>query len=97
MDRGLISSLAIPYCSNSLLYLDFSHGLPRFGAYDSCLVVTSVLSRFTHAFPCSKKITCEHPVKTLVEQWFEPYGAPKEVHSDKDVRICSITGRYKVF
>ena len=37
-DRGLISSLPIPYCANSLLYVDFIHGLPRFGGYDSCLV-----------------------------------------------------------
>ena len=36
-DRGLISSLPIPYCANSLLYADFIHGLPRFGGYDSCL------------------------------------------------------------
>ena len=34
-DRGLISSLPIPYCANSLLYVDFMHGLPRFGGYDS--------------------------------------------------------------
>ena len=33
-DRGLISSLPIPYCTNSLLYLDFIHSLPRFGRYD---------------------------------------------------------------
>ena len=39
-DRGLISSLPIPYCTNSLLYVDFIHGLPRFGGYESCLVVT---------------------------------------------------------
>ena len=31
----------------------------------------------------------------LVEQWFEPYGAPKQVHSDEDVRIRSDTGWYK--
>ena len=36
-DRGLISSLPIPYCANSLLYVDYIHGLPRFGGYDSCL------------------------------------------------------------
>ena len=94
-DRGLISSLPIPYCANSLLYVDFIHGLPRFGGYDSCLVVTCGLSRFTRVFPCSKKITGEQTVKMLVEQWFEPYGAPKQVHSDEDVRICSDTGWYK--
>ena len=94
-DRGLISSLPIPYCANSLLYVDFIHGLPRFGGYDSCLVVTCGLSRFTRVFPCNKKITGEHTVKMLVEQWFEPYGAPKQVHSDEDVRIRSDTGWYK--
>ena len=31
----------------------------------------------------------------LVEQLFEPYGAPKQVHSDEDVRIRSDTGWYK--
>ena len=94
-DRGLISSLPIPYCANSLLYVDYIHGLPRFGGYDSCLVVTCGLSRFTRVFPCNKKITGEQTVKMLVEQWFEPYGAPKQVHADEDVRIRSDTGWYK--
>ena len=31
----------------------------------------------------------------LVEQWSEPYGAPKQLHSDEDVRIRSDTGWYK--
>ena len=31
----------------------------------------------------------------LVEQWFEPYGAPKQVHSDEDVRIRSDGGENK--
>ena len=30
-DRGLISSLPIPYCTNCLLYVDFIHSPPRFG------------------------------------------------------------------
>ena len=94
-DRGLISSLPIPYCANSLLYVHFIHGLPRFGGYESCLVVTCGLSCFTRVFPCNKKITGEQTVKILVEQWFEPYGAPKQVHSDEDVRIRSDTGWYK--
>ena len=42
-----------------------------------------------------RKITGEQTVKMLVEQWFEPYGAPKQVHSDEDVRIRSDTGWYK--
>ena len=94
-DRGEVSSLPIPYCANSLLDVDFIHGLPKFGGYDSCLVVTCGLTRFTRAFPCNKKITGEQTVKTLVEQWFQHYGAPKEVRSEEDVRIRSDTGWYK--
>ena len=75
--------------------MDFIHGLPRFGGYDSCPMVTGGLFRFTHVFPCNEKITGEQIVKMLVEQWFEPYGAPKQVHSDEDVRIRSDIGWYK--
>ena len=94
-DRGLISSLPIPYCADSLPYVDFIHGLPRLGSYDSCLVVTRGLSRFTRVFPCNKKITGEQTVKMLVEEWFETYGAPKQGHSDEDVRIRSDAGWHK--
>ena len=81
-DRGVVSSMPIPYCANSLSYLDFIHGLPKFDGYDSCLVVTCGLTLVTRAFPCNKKITGEQAVSILVEQWFEHYGAPKEVHSE---------------
>ena len=94
-DRGLVFSLPIPYCANSLLYVDFIHGLPKFYGCDNCLVVTCGLTTFTRAFPCNKKITGEQTVKMLVDQWFKHYGAPKEVHSDEDVRIQSDTGWYK--
>ena len=93
--RGLISSLPIPHSTNPLLYVDFIHSLPRLGGYDSCLVVTCGLPRFTRVFPCSKKLKGEQTVKMLVEQWFEPYGAPKQVHSDEDVLIRRDTGWYK--
>ena len=94
-DRRLISSLPIPYCANSLLYVDLIHGVPRFGGYDSCLVVTCGLSPFTRVFPCSKKLRGEQTVQILVEQWFESYGTPKKVHSNEDLRIRSDTGWYK--
>ena len=46
-------------------------------------------------FPCSNKIKSEQTVKMFVEQWFAPCGAPKQVHSDEDVRMRSDTGWYK--
>ena len=61
-DRGQIFSLPIPYCTKSLLYVDFINGLPRFSGYDSCLVVTCGLSCFTRVVPCNKKITSEQTV-----------------------------------
>ena len=94
-DRGLICSVPIPYCTSSLLHVDFIHSLPRFGGYDSCLVVSFDLCRFTRVFPCNKKITGAQTVKMLVEHCFEPYAAPEQVHSDEDVRIRSDTGWYK--
>ena len=84
-DWAMVSSLPIPCCANSLLYVDFIHGLPQFGGYDSCLVVTCGLAHFSPAFPFNKRITGEQTVNILVEQWFEHYGAPKEGHSDEDV------------
>ena len=66
--RGLVSSLPIPYCANSSLYVNFIHGLPKFGGYDRCLVVTCGLAGFTPAVTCSKKITGEQTVKIWVEQ-----------------------------
>ena len=94
-DRGPVFSLPIDFCANSLLYMDFIHGLPKFGCYDSCLVVTCGLTRFSRALPCNKKVTGEQTVKGLVEQWVEQYGAPKEVHSDEDVCIRSDIGCHK--
>ena len=56
------ATLPIPCCASSLLYMDFIHGLPKFGGYDSCLVVTGGLTCFTLAFPCTQKITGEQTV-----------------------------------
>ena len=54
-DRGLVSSLPIPYCADSLLYVDFIHGLPKFGCYDGCLVVTCGLTVSPVRSPATKR------------------------------------------
>ena len=51
-DRGLYSTLPIPHCANSVLYVDYTE-MPKFGGYDFALVVTCGLTRFTRVFPCT--------------------------------------------
>ena len=55
-DRGLYSTLPIPHCANSVLYVDYTE-MPKLGGYDFALVVTCGLTRFTRVFPCTKHIT----------------------------------------
>ena len=93
-DRGLYSTLPIPHCANSVLYVDYTE-MPKFGGYDFALVVTCGLTRFTRVFLCTKHITGEETIKILLEEWFCLYGAPKEINSDEDVRVRSDTGWYK--
>ena len=93
-DRGLYSTLPIPHCANSVLYVDYTE-MPKFGGYDFALVVTCGLTRFTRVFPCTKHITGEETIKILLEEWFCVYGAPKEIKSDEEVRVRSDTGWYK--
>ena len=93
-DRGLYSSLPIPHCANSVLYVYYTE-MPKFEGYDFALVVTCGLTRFTRVFPCTKHITGEETIKILLEEWFCVYGAPKEINSDEDVRVRSDTGWYK--
>ena len=93
-DRGLYSTLPIPHCANSVLYVDYTE-MPKFRGYDFALVVTFGLTRFTRVFPCTKHIIGEETIKILLEEWFCVYGAPKEINSDEDVRVRSDTGWYK--
>ena len=68
-NRGLYSTLPIPHCANSALYVDYTE-MPKFGGYDTALVVTCGLTKFTWVFPCTKPITGEETIKILLEQWF---------------------------
>ena len=57
-DWGLYSTLPIPHCANSVLYVDHPE-MPNFRRYDFALVVTCGLTRFTRVFRCTKHITGE--------------------------------------
>ena len=75
-DRGLYSTLPIPHCANSVLYVDYTE-MPQFGSYDFALVVTCGLTRFTRVSPCTKHISGEETIKLLLEEWFCVYGTQK--------------------
>ena len=81
-DRGLLCSLPITYCVNSLLYVDFIHGLPKFGGCESYLVVTCGLIPFTRAFPATKR----SQVKRLGKFWLNN-GSNTTGH----LRRCTLT------
>ena len=89
--RGLYSTLRIPQCANSVLYVDYME-MPKFGSYDFALVVTSGLTRFTRVFPCTKHITGVETIKIILEEWFFVYGVPKEINSNNDVQVRCDTG-----
>ena len=93
-DRNLHSTLPIPHCANSVLYVYYTE-MPKFGGYNFALLVTCGLTRFTRVFPSTKDITREETIKILLEEWFCVYGAPKEINSDEDVRVRSDTSWYK--
>ena len=44
-DRDLYSTLPIPHCANSVLYVDYTE-MPKFGGHDFALVVTCGLTSF---------------------------------------------------
>ena len=69
--------------------------MPKFGGYDSALVVTCSLKRLTRVFPCTKHIIGKETIKILLEECFCVYGAPKDINLDEDVRVRSDTGWYK--
>ena len=78
--RGLYSTLPIPHCANSVLYVDYTE-MPNFGGYFFALVVSCGLIRFTRVFPCTKHITGGDIITILLKEWFCVYGAPKEATS----------------
>ena len=52
---NLYSTLPIPHCANSVLYVDYTE-MPKFRAYDFALVVACGLTRFTRVFPCLRQL-----------------------------------------
>ena len=56
-DRGLFSTLTIPHCADSVLYMDYTE-MPNVAGYDIALVVTCGLTRFTRVFSKKASLPC---------------------------------------
>ena len=91
-DRGLLRPLPIPYTANSLVYVDFIEGLPKFKGYDSILLLTCGLTRFCQAVPFRKASDGEAVLKIILSCWIKHYGVPETIRCDNDVRFVSPKG-----
>ena len=90
-NRGLHSTLPIPHCANSFLYLEYTEG-PKLRGYDLPLLVSCGITRFTRLFACTKHITWEETIKILLKETFCVHGASIAINCDEDVRVQSDTG-----
>ena len=87
-------TLPIPRDANSVLYANYTE-MPKLGGNTFALVMTCGLTRSTRVFLCTEHITGGETIKIPLQEWFCVYGAPKEINSNKDVRVRSDIGWYK--
>ena len=90
-DRGLVGALPIPLMVNEIIYVDFI-SMDEYNNLDYILTIVDGLSRFTQFVPTKKKIDGEGVLKLLFQNWIQPFGKPKEVYSDNDIRFFSPKG-----
>ena len=63
-DRGLHSCLPIPYCRDTLMYVDFV-AQKKFGSYNNVLVVTGALTRYAQVYPFSTMVLARTRTRPL--------------------------------
>ena len=94
LDRGLVASLPIPQLSNDILYVDFI-AMDAFNYHDYVLTIVDALTRFVMFIPCTKNISGEGTLKTILKEWISHFGKPREILSDNDVRFSQEKGFYQ--
>ena len=90
-DRGLVGALPIPLMVNEIIYVDFI-SMDEYNSFDYVLTIVDGLSRFAQFVPTKKKVDGEGVLKLLFQHWIQPFGKPKEVYSDNDIRFSSSKG-----
>lgn len=85
-----------------ILAIDFTFLEKSSSGLENVLVMTDVFTKFTSAVP-SRDQTASTVAKILVEEWFNRYGIPKRIHSDRGrsfegkvvASLCSMFGIQK--
>ena len=81
-DRALYSTLPIPHCANSVLYVDYTE-MPKFGGYDFALVVTCRLTRFTRCSHALNTSPARRPSRYSWKSGSVSMGHPKRLTQTK--------------
>lgn len=82
-----------------IIAIDFTILEMSRGGYENVLVITDVFSKFVQAIP-TKDQKANTVAKVLVKHWFEKYGVPRCIHSDRGMcfeglviaELCKIYG-----
>ncbi len=69
--------------------MDFITDLPTVKAKNSILVVVDHLTKMAHFTPCSKSITAEETVQSILDEIVRLHGLPEEIVSDKGPQFAS--------
>ena len=69
--------------------------MDAFNYFDYVLTIVDALTRFVIFIPCTKNITGEGTLKTILKEWISHFGKPREILSDNDVRFSQEKGFYQ--
>jgi hypothetical protein len=80
----LLQPLQVPSHAWQVLSLDFIEGLPKFGKFDSILVVVDKFSKFAHFIALAHLFTALKIAQVFLDNIYRLHGMPSAIISDRD-------------
>ena len=80
---GLLEPLPIPSKPWQSIALDFITDLPVSKGFDAILTVVDRYTKMAHFLPCTKEISCEETVETIMREVCRHHGLPDSIISDR--------------